>query len=265
MPLDSICEIAYDAHVPEEMVRSIIYDFDLFKVTKKEFYSVRVGFELADKETRSSAASKSANARWDKYKKERELNMGSDADIDTAAMRTHNSPNTDVSKTDAKIKGNKIKGNKIEDTDASPVPEGGNDELFSGEQQAEISVKDFVGIWNEKIEESNSLIPKIEYASLSEKQRQKVKVRIREMARLGPPLEVLSETMGKACASRFCNGATESTFILQFGWFIKNEDNWKNIYQGKYDNRTTNNGSREGRQGRLHVTATSAKDYEEDF
>lgn len=263
MPLDSICEIAYDAHVPEEMVRSIVYDYGLFKVTKKEFYSERICFELADKETRSSAAQKSANARWNKYKKEKELTESNNAIQDAVASENDADNNAFASESDAK---NKVKLNKEkEDTDVSPVPESGNGELFTQDQQAEISVKDFVAVWNNEIAESGAPLQRIDYAVLSEKQREKVRLRIKEMAKVGSPLDVLGVIMRKACGSRFCTGQTNSGWLLKFGWLILNGNNWRKVYQGEYDDRATNTGCRAGRPGRLHVTATSAKDYEEDF
>lgn len=264
LPLDSIPEIAYDARVDAAMVESIIHDFGLFKVDKKEFYSLRIEFELKDKESRSEAARKTANARWQREKdKNNDANKNNNASGDLCegnadAMQTHSECNAIN-----EIKGKESNGKEEIDAGASSSvePEGGA--LFPDEKQGRITATQFVEVWNRVITETQAPIKTIEAKALSDKAREKVQIRIREMARLGAPLEILEIVMRHACASRFCCGATNSGWRMKFDWLIKNGENWTKVYQGDYDDNkpaTPATG-----YDRLHIPARCPEDYEGDF
>ena len=65
LPLD--CEsIAFDLRTNEEVVQSIINDFDLFIIEGKEFGSLSVQRRLEERVERSKKAQKSAYSRWNK-------------------------------------------------------------------------------------------------------------------------------------------------------------------------------------------------------
>ena len=267
LPIDCIPEIAYDARVDEDMMRSVIQDFGLFKVEKKEFYSVRASLELREREERESSARKSAKARWDKEKKQIELcdeqNAGAeekDCGSNATAMRTQSKRNAI---NDDKINDDKIREDYIDADASSPgEPEGGL--LFPGEEKSEPELKpsQFVEVWNRVVKETGSVIKPVEYAAVSEKLRSKIKVRISEMAKVGNPREVLENTLRKACASDFCNCATNEGWLMKFDWFIKNGENWNKVYRGNYDNRT---GGKKGEYDRLRVKVESPEEYEGEF
>jgi len=77
LPLD--CEsIAFDLRTHEDIIKSIINDFDLFVIEDKEFGSLSVQRRLDERAERSTKAKESANKRWGK---------------NANAMRTHSEGN----------------------------------------------------------------------------------------------------------------------------------------------------------------------------
>jgi len=65
LPLD--CEsIAFDLRTHEDIIKSIINDFDLFVIEDKEFGSLSVQRRLDERAERSTKAKESANKRWGK-------------------------------------------------------------------------------------------------------------------------------------------------------------------------------------------------------
>ncbi len=63
IPLDYEC-LAYDYRCSTEVIKSIINDFDLFKIENSFFGSISVSRRLSEREARSEKARKSAAARW---------------------------------------------------------------------------------------------------------------------------------------------------------------------------------------------------------
>lgn len=66
LPTKSINSIAYNLHTSADIVRSIIYDFDLFVVEGDEFMSNAVKARIVKKEEISAMKQKAAMARWGK-------------------------------------------------------------------------------------------------------------------------------------------------------------------------------------------------------
>ena len=66
LPTKSINSIAYNLHASADIVRSIIYDFDLFVVEGDEFMSNAVKSRIVKKEEISAMKQKAAMARWGK-------------------------------------------------------------------------------------------------------------------------------------------------------------------------------------------------------
>jgi hypothetical protein len=67
LPLDCDC-IAYDLRVQSDVIKSIIYDFDLFTINCENFSSESVNRRLLDRDNKSVKARKSANIGWEKRK-----------------------------------------------------------------------------------------------------------------------------------------------------------------------------------------------------
>ena len=73
MPTQYDC-IAYELHVDENTVKSIITDFGLFEVKESIFYSDSVARRLNERLEKSNKAKKSADERWGKYRLKLEEN-----------------------------------------------------------------------------------------------------------------------------------------------------------------------------------------------
>lgn len=67
MQLDYV-GIAYDLHVDNEMVKSIINDFDLFIINDNTFSSLSIKKRLEAREEKSEKNSNAANIRWAKHR-----------------------------------------------------------------------------------------------------------------------------------------------------------------------------------------------------
>lgn len=272
LPLDAIPDLAYDAHVSEEVIEKVIRDFGLFKIERKEFYSERICWELSDKEDKSSAAKKSAAARWDKYKKDKELENNkdanacanaskNDANAYTNAQKSDAEADTLVSKTDAKIKGNEIKGNEDIDACASS-PQGEAPDTSPKTDKGKIkSTNQVMELWNRMIDETGAPLRKI--ARFTEKRKKKVQVRWREFMEIGDPTEVVLRIFQNACTSKFFQGDNKTGWSGDFDWLFENEKNWVKTYEGKYDEHRPNNA--QGGRSQLHIEATKPEDFEGDF
>ena len=90
--------IAYDLRVDEDMIESILNDFNLFVIKDSYFGSMGVQERIDQRNERSEKARESAFKRWDKE------------DDDANAMRTHSECNAIK---ESKV--NEIKGNDIKD------------------------------------------------------------------------------------------------------------------------------------------------------
>lgn len=91
LQLDCEC-IAFDLHTSENLIHSIIFDFDLFVVNDDKFYSNSVKNRLEKRNEKSEKARLSAEKRWENAK----------------LMRTHNEPNAIKERKGKEIKGNNI-------------------------------------------------------------------------------------------------------------------------------------------------------------
>lgn len=60
--------IAYDLRIDENIIKSIINDFDLFVVCDGFFSSESVGRRISDRNEKSAKARKSANSKWEKIR-----------------------------------------------------------------------------------------------------------------------------------------------------------------------------------------------------
>lgn len=84
---------AFEMRVEEDVVRSIVEDFGLFKINGDTFSSDSVERRISEINDRSNKAATSAKARWDKGESERNAN----------AMRTHSDGNANKNKIENKI------------------------------------------------------------------------------------------------------------------------------------------------------------------
>ena len=95
--------IAYDLRTTNELVKSIINDFELFVINDGIFGSMSVQKRLDERDAKSKKASESARYRWDKNKS------------DANALPTQSDSNAIKEKKVKEIKGKEIKVNDIEE------------------------------------------------------------------------------------------------------------------------------------------------------
>ena len=157
-----------------------------------------------------------------------------------------------------------IKENNIDDKSSycqeqdKNVPE--KEKKSEKNTEIEVTPQEVADVWNRVIKETCAPI-RGKDSYLTDLQKQKIRLRIGEMKKIGPPLDVFETVVRKACASNFCCGGSDSGWLLKFDWVFKNSNNWHKIYQGDYDNRRGgNNGT-----AHLHIEATRPEDFEGAF
>jgi len=84
--IKDVDSIVYELREPEEMILSVIKDFDLFIIKNNVFYSNSLKKRMRLREEKSDKARESARARWDNKDK-------THTDKDANAMRTHTERN----------------------------------------------------------------------------------------------------------------------------------------------------------------------------
>ena len=87
----------------------------------------------------------------------------------------------------------------------------------------------FVELWNK-----NDFLIKI--TGLTEKRKNKLRVRISEFKVAGEPLDVFKKILDNIENSEFLKGNNSSGWTITFDWLINNENNWRKVYEGNYSN-----------------------------
>lgn len=87
----------------------------------------------------------------------------------------------------------------------------------------------FVELWNK-----NDFLKKI--TGLTDKRKNKLRVRISEFKVAGEPLEVFKKILDNIGNSEFLKGNNSSGWTISFDWLINNENNWRKVYEGNYSN-----------------------------
>jgi len=77
--------ITFELRTEYDIVKSVIHDFDLFEFDNDLFYSNSILTRLGERAEKSEKARESINARWDKYRKNKD---------NTNVIRTYNDSNT---------------------------------------------------------------------------------------------------------------------------------------------------------------------------
>lgn len=97
--------------------------------------------------------------------------------------------------------------------------------------------KDIVLIFGKKIVElwnKNDFLIKI--TGLTEKRKNKLRVRLSEFAKAGEPLEVYEKMIENIKNSDFLKGKNSRGWTITFDWLLNNENNWRKVYEGNYNN-----------------------------
>ncbi len=87
--------IAFDLRVGADKVKSLVEDFELFQFTEdgKKFYSDSFLDRMKHKDSVSSKARESANARWEKHRLKKAKKEAVEPPENAKAMQTHNEGN----------------------------------------------------------------------------------------------------------------------------------------------------------------------------
>ena len=110
LPTNSIQAIAYNLHTTQDMIQSIICDFDLFVVGEEHFSSKSVQTRIVKKEEISEMKRRAANARWNTDVLHKQCTRNADA------MHVHTKTDADAMQSECRCnaiyKENKSKENK---------------------------------------------------------------------------------------------------------------------------------------------------------
>jgi hypothetical protein len=200
--LQTDCEsIAYDLRVDSEIIKSIIFDFDLFKIDGEIFSSLSIQRRLDDRNEKSEKARKSAEYRWNKK-------------LENAnAMRTQSDGNA--------IKERKGKERKLNTPNGVLLSSNKNDD---NNHSGNVPIEKIIQSWNERTKLSK-------VNTISESRKKAIRARWNEHGRDG-----IWKVFLKTFESDFLNGKNESNWMASFDW-VMNPTNFVKILDGNYDNR----------------------------
>jgi len=200
--LQTDCEsIAYDLRVDSEIIKSIIFDFDLFKIDGEIFSSLSIQRRLDDRNEKSEKARKSAEYRWNKK-------------LENAnAMRTQSDGNA--------IKERKGKERKLNTPNGVLLSSNKNDD---NNHSGNVPIEKIIQSWNERTKLSK-------VNTISESRKKAIRARWNEHGR-----DNIWKVFKKTFESDFLNGKNESNWMASFDW-VMNPTNFVKILDGNYDNR----------------------------
>jgi len=200
--LQTDCEsIAYDLRVDSEIIKSIIFDFDLFKIDGEIFSSLSIQRRLDDRNEKSEKARKSAQYRWN--------NKTDNAN----AMRTQSDGNA--------IKARKGKERKLNTPNGVLLSSNKNDD---NNHSGNVPIEKIIQSWNERTKLSK-------VNTISESRKKAIRARWNEHGR-----DNIWKVFKKTFESDFLNGKNESNWMASFDW-VMNPTNFVKILDGNYDNR----------------------------
>lgn len=219
--------IAYDLRADEAIVKSIIHNFDLFKIDNAMFGSLSIQRRLDIRNAKSRKARQSAIKRW----KDDTL---SPTDIDPT-MQTHNHAqcNAHTPAPLPKNKRNAIKDSKVKDSIVkdSKVKESVDTSvsMLEGEPPTVHQI-DYQAIINFFNTQTQGAFGQVMYP-ISEKRKSSIRARIKEHGK-----DKFALMIKKASASSFLKGDGSKGFVANFDWMIR-PSNFQKILEGNYDNK----------------------------
>ncbi len=200
--LQTDCDcIAYDLRVDSEIIKSIIFDFDLFKIDGEIFSSLSIQRRLDDRNEKSEKARKSAEYRWNKK-------------LENAnALRTQSDGNA--------IKERKGKERKLNTPNGVLLSSNKNDD---NNHSGNVPIEKIIQSWNERTKLSK-------VNTISESRKKAIRARWNEHGR-----DNIWKVFKKTFDSEFLNGKNERNWMASFDW-VMNPTNFVKILDGNYDNR----------------------------
>lgn len=242
MPVRCYDQVAYAAHVPTDMVRSIVEGSPLFGTDGSTFWSDRVSFTLKMKEERTNGSRTAAQARWEKWREGRRKGEPSDAGIMPPQSETYataertlchtnnitnnsNNTNTNTNKDNSSSLHSELSPT-LPEPEPQPSPVG--TKILSRKNCQQV-----VDFWNSTIDASGSTLPKVQ--SLSDARCDKIRIRWGEFASLGDPVEICRSLFKKAARSKFLQGDNGKGWKASFDWLMTNGKNWVKVIEGNFD------------------------------
>lgn len=111
-------------------------------------------------------------------------------------------------------------------------------EKESGERTANLAPKhcqQIIAFWNKTVDEYSAGLPKVK--TLGEDRMKKMRVRWKEFATVGDPVEVTRQIFRNACRSKFFQGDNPRGWSGNFDWIFTNSKNWAKVYEGNYNDK----------------------------
>lgn len=238
LPIYTIEDVALLNRVDIESVKYVVFDSGLFCYNETHFWSVRQQRdEMKIKEickARSESGRAGGIASGNQRRSKNEPNANQNGSKSEAINK--NKINKDIDILSTKV--SNISCPTPTESDAE------NPDLFPENKLQEEKIeprlsdkhcKQIADYWNKLVTETGANYSKVLSASLSEKRKNKIRIRWKEFSEVGNPVEVCREVFKRACASKFLQGE-RGTFHAQFDWFFEKQDNWVKTYEGTYDN-----------------------------
>lgn len=244
LPLKHFCErISYEAHCDVDDVKYILEESGLLIYDEERVWSERILEELQTRDEKAESARGSVAERWKKYRAAKQKESETKPNI----TNSNNERSTDVIRTYNERYTNKEK-EKDKEIDIDIIGDSISIESLSDSEpeirldDGDLPVKPHSPVDNSWVRDMfNSIcvdFPRV--TSLSDKRKNKIRLRLEEMNKEGPQKEVLTTVFTKMQASKFMKGDNHSGWKASFDWVFENPTNWVKIYEGNYDDKARN-------------------------
>ena len=251
-PLALVPAIAKRYGTSAQKVVTVIKDFGLFGVRDDKFFYSQslIARVLAYKEKqdkKSAAAIKANMARWEaERRKLPEIGVRTESERNPNGVRTE-SEFIPIKEKEIKEKDNISSSTKVSELCHPSANDDARVDLFPHETPNEDSPKkeddglsrkhcqQVVDFWNKTIKDYGADFPEVKV--LSQKRVSKIRVRWKEFAKVGDPVDVCRTLFLKSCESKFMQGDSANGWKASFDWIFESERNWARIYEGNYDNK----------------------------
>jgi len=106
-----------------------------------------------------------------------------------------------------------------------------SDEVDSPPSSANVPYKKILELWNQKVIENRSVLPKIIAIKPKTQRCRFVRARWKDF----PDLKIWEQIFDKATRSSFLNGDNKRGFMASFDWIVKSPSNFLKVLEGNYD------------------------------
>lgn len=217
MAIADIPAFAYQMHCDCKDVQHVINDFDLFTQDDEKFWSESIMRRMKRIETYRSNGRKGGAPKGNQ-------NASKKGNPDDEKQPENNQNSKDacfLGGENIKYKYN-IRLSKDNHVDNAVV------DPSETTKKDDVDYKKIVELWN-------SHCPSLRQVRfpLSESRKRKVAQRWHEMK----TVDVMAQVFDKIQASDFCKGASRQNWQATFDWVMANDNNWRKVLEGNYDNR----------------------------